>query len=288
MSNSNEKQATTEFPEASGIGSVKVDGETTEVFGGTFKEGAQQSADSGTASSSATDNKSPFQEAVDTATDTARAATDTAKATKDSFKGGYYPQVSPWSKVNKWGIWFGVVLVSLGTLIFLDMLSGVVPALENIFGGYSFWRFWPVLIIFGGLALAFSPASDSPNPKRNGSFSPSRFMEGLFTVTVGIVFLGNSLGYVAWSSWPAMLSYWPLLLVIAGLAILSHGLKTEWFSVLAYLISILTLLAVASSMWIGEAPLIEPFVTLAEIGSYRGMDLFNIGTEVGNSLGTPR
>jgi len=278
MSDSENKQKTTEFPEVSGLGSVKMDGETTEVFGNTFKEDPRRSTDT---TSSSTKSSNPFQEAVD-------AAVDAAKSTADAVKGDHYPKSSPWSHINKWGIWLGVILVTLGTLIFLDMLSGVVPALENVFGGYSFWRFWPLLIVFSGLALAFSPASDSPNPRRNGTFSPSRFMEGFFTSTIGIVLLGNSLGYVAWTSWPALLSYWPLLLVIAGLAILSHGLKTEWFSVVAYLVSVIILIAVASSMWIGQAPLVEPFITLAELGSYRGMDLFNIGTEVGNSLGTPR
>jgi len=71
-----------------------------------------------------------------------------------------------------------------------------------------------------------------------------------------------------------------LILVIIGLSVLSYALKTQWFSVAAYLLSILTLLAVASSMWTGQAPLAEPFATLAEFGSFRGMDLFNIGSMV--------
>jgi hypothetical protein len=102
------------------------------------------------------------------------------------------------------------------------------------------------------------------------------------------VLLGNSLGFVAWSSWFAMLSYWPLLLVIAGLAILSHGLKSEWFSVIAYVLSIIALIAVAASMWIGPLPLAEPFASLAELGSYRGIDLFGIGSRIGDGVGSPR
>ncbi|MCL2437737.1 MAG: DUF5668 domain-containing protein [Coriobacteriia bacterium] len=284
MSDSNNKQKTAEFPEVSGLGSVRVDGKEADVIGTTFKAdvdytGADRTHGSAQQKAKGTPDSihDAVQEVVDVAVGSTKAATE-----------AHFPKVSSWSHVNKWGIWVGVILVTLGTLIFLDMLSGVVPALSNVFGGYSFWSFWPLLIIFGGLAMAFSPASDSPNPRRNGNFSPARFTEGLFFMTVGIIFLGNSLGYVAWSFWLAMLSYWPLLLVIAGLAILSHGLKTEWFSVLASLISIVILLAVASSMWIGPAPLIEPFASLAEIGSYRGMDLFNIGTRIGDGFGAPR
>jgi len=160
------------------------------------------------------------------------------------------------------------------------MLSGTVPALENIFGGYSFWRFWPLLIVFSGLAIAFSPTKDSPDPRIKDNLSILRFSEGMFVSTIGLVLLGNSLALVSWFSWLAMLSFWPLILVIIGLSVLSYGMKTQWFSVAAYILAIITLVAVASSMWMGQAPLIEPFATLAEFGSFRGMDLFNIGSMV--------
>jgi hypothetical protein len=290
-------------PEVHGIGTVKVDGETVYDPATTFTKDASEGAGAfaSEASNFADEVVNGVREVAKEVEDTVRSSFEDTSQPKDgdSYKGSGYayhypdestgkPTDAPWAKTNKWAIWFGVVLVTLGTLIFLDMLSGVIPALENIFGGYSIWRFWPVLIIVGGLALAFSPATESPNPRRNGSLSLARFFEGLFTSTVGAVLLACSLGFVSWAMWPAMLSYWPLLLVMAGLAILSRGLKTEWFSVISYVISILILVAVASSMWIGCLPLSEPFASLAEIGSYRGMDLFNIGTRFEYGLHGPR
>ena len=276
MSDSTNKDKTTEIPEVSGLGSVKVDGKTVYesgepdvVFVSPFKNEAGA-------------------EAAAAAEKIADSVKQTVEEVAEAAKKAHYPKdgssSSPWAHLNKWGIWCGIILITLGTLIFLDMLSGVVPALENVFGGHSFWRFWPLLIVFGGIALAFSPAADSPDPKRNGKMSVNRFAEGMFTMSIGIVLLGCSLGYVTWRMWPALISYWPLLLVIAGLAMLSHGFKTEWFSVLAYVLAIVILLAVAASMWIGATPLAEPFASLAELGSYRGMDLFNVGTEFERGL----
>jgi len=207
MSNSTENQKPGTASEVGGIGTVKVDGETVYDTADTFASEVNAVVTNAT---------KPVEDSVN------QAAEEAAKASKGSHypressgngksqAGGYGTSYSnPWRHVNKWGIWIGVILVTLGSLIFLDMLSGTVPALENIFGGYSFWRFWPLLIIFGGLAIAFSPTKDSPDPRINDSFSLLRFSEGLFVATIGLVLLGNSLALVSWLSWPAMLSFWP-------------------------------------------------------------------------------
>ena len=291
---------TTEFPQIKGLGTAKVDGQTVYDGVSNFSDKAGSEANAAVeAATIAADN------AARIANDTARSAKDAAAKASAGFNnssssnsyGYHYPgyDATKDAKKNKpvkafasWGIWVGVILVSLGTLIFLDMLSHTVPALENIFGGYSFWSFWPILIIFAGLVIAFSPTMESPDPRRLGKISALRFFEGAFCSTVGIVFLGNSLGYVAWGTWIALLSFWPLLLVIGGLAILSHGLKTQWFSVLSYVLSIIVLISVAASMWTGPVPLAEPLASLAQFGSFRGMDIFSIGTTVGENIGTAR
>ena len=262
---------TSDSPKIKGVGTASVNGET--IYDGVSNFSDKVSAE------------------VDSAHASAKGATENSGGAKNY--GYHYPgqqkvQTAKDSRASKgfasWGIWVGVILVSLGSLIFLDMLSSTVPALENIFGGYSFWSFWPILIIFGGLAMAFSPTSESPDPKKLGKMSALRFLEGMFYSTIGIVLLGNSLGYVAWGSWLAMLSFWPILLVVGGLAILSYGLKTQWFSVLAFALSIFILLAVAASMWIGPHALAEPLSTLAQIGSFRGIDIFNIGSTIGSGF----
>ena len=271
----------------SGLGQVKVDGKTVYDTGESIERGLSEVFDGvGASAKQASDAANTTDIPTSHASGSYTQAGDTNQCAyhypdSNAAKSAATGNNESWmSSVNKWGVWVGVILVSLGTLIFLDLLSGFVPALENIFGGYSFWRFWPLFIIFGGIAMAFSPSSDSPDPRRRGSLSLLRFTEGMFTMTVGVVLLGNSLRYVSWLNWPAMLSFWPLLLVIIGLAILSHALKTEWFSILGNIISVVVLLSVAASMWIGVAPLSEPFATLAQFGAYRGMDIFNIGSMV--------
>ena len=245
------KNTAAEQPEISGLGTVSVDGKVvydpTTSFAGTDQT-----------------TKTASFDAAHVTAEAKGAVSESIPAHKNKLP------------INKWGMWLGVILIALGALIFLDVISATLPGLSHIFGGYSFWHFWPLLIIVGGVALAFSPATDSPNPRRNGQISPSQFASGMLTVVIGLVFLGNSLGFVAWGAWLALISYWPILLVVAGLAILSHALKTEWFSVLAYVISIIILLAVASSLWIGQDALIQPFAALAELGSYRGMNPFTV------------
>jgi len=305
-----------DFPEVKGVGSVKVDGNTVYDSADELSEAVKEvddflsetlnakinatvdgavSGGAATPSSDATWASTEVAADASVASNSAGAAhaAGTASATSNNTSASHYPNPSyspdkssakPLSYANKWGLWIGVILVALGTLIFLDMLSGVIPAMENIFGGHSVWRFWPLLIVLAGFLLAFSPAKSSPDPRRNDGFSLLRFSEGAFVATIGLVFLGNSLGSVSWFSWIALISFWPLLLVIAGLSMLSYALKTEWFSLIAYTVSILVLVSVASSMWTGDAALVEPFITLAEFGSFRGMDLFNIGSEVGSNF----
>jgi len=285
MTNSTDTSKTTEFPPVSGLGTVSVDGKRVYDAGDTFRDIGREidEAVSGAVDASTKAATAAYQAQYNTADSGAHANTQNAHYPDPNTK-----SASSWAPFNKAGIWIGVILVTFGTLIFLDMLSDSVPALANLFGGYSFWRFWPLLIVFGGLALAFSPAKDSPDPRHNGRLSFLRFWEGLFTSTIGLVLLGASLNLVSWLVWPALLSFWPLLLVMGGLALLSYGLKTDWFSILSYIMSIIVLLAVASSMWTGTAPLIEPFASLAQFGAFRGMDLFNIGNEVGINFGLYR
>jgi len=272
-------------PNVSGLGTVKVDGEKVYDTAGTFKESVDWE-----------DTKQAVNDATKAAEHAAQSANDAGRAANDAVSDGFSEaraavnealgnNQDAFTGISKWGLWVGVVLVTLGALIFIDMLSNQVPALANIFGGVSFWRWWPLLIVFGGIAMAFSPSKESPNPRRIGTFSALRFFEGLWVSVVGLVLLGNMLFVVSWLIWPALLSFWPLLLVVIGLSLLSRGLRTEWFSVLANLILILVIIAVASSMWIGSAPLIEPFATLAEFGAFRGMDIWNIGNTVGINFG---
>jgi len=277
-------------PTVSGLGTVKVDGQkvydTADVINDTLKDAFD--GDSASA-------RQAVHDAVNTAEQAAQSASNAGKVTGDSFgearsaiNDALEDSKDAFKSGGKWGMWVGVALVTLGVFIFIDMLSVQIPAINNIFGGVSFWRWWPLLIVYGGIAVAFSPAKESPNPSRIGTFSVLRLFEGLWTSVLGLILLGNMLFMVSWLVWPAMLSFWPLLLVIIGLTMLSRGLRTEWFSIIAYIISIVIMVAVASSLWIGAAPLTEPFSTLAQLGAFRGMDIWNIGNTVGINFGIGR
>jgi hypothetical protein len=56
-----------------------------------------------------------------------------------------------------------------------------------------------------------------PSPHRGGVVGP------LILIALGVVFLMNTLGYLTWDVWSAMVRLWPLLLVGAGLDLLFGG-----------------------------------------------------------------
>ncbi len=43
---------------------------------------------------------------------------------------------------------------------------------------------------------------------------------GLLFIFVGMTLFFNSIGIVSWNIWPVIISYWPLLLVLAGVQII--------------------------------------------------------------------
>jgi len=247
-------------PEVSGIGTVTVDGELVYEPGMSWKDEKGSASTPGAASTSAT---TPI---------TARPV--------DPQPGSPKPP-SGWSSSEyanypkRGAIWFGITLVVIGAFLLIDRSTAIFPELRMVFGNVSLWHYWPILVIIGGIAIAFSPDWSPSNPDRRGRLSPAHFFDGLSTAVIGLVLLGCSIGLVSWGVWLAALSYWPILLVVGGLSILSTALKTDWFRVLGSILFILTLVAVAASVWRGPLPLPAPFDALAEIGSYRGFFFWN-------------
>lgn len=67
----------------------------------------------------------------------------------------------------------------------------------------------------------------------------NRIIEGFTLVSLGLIFLGSTLGYLPWSvgaTFFALLSLWPVLLVSAGLDIIGRGLDTQWLRLLSSLV----------------------------------------------------
>jgi len=116
--------------------------------------------------------------------------------------------------VRRSGTAVGVVLIVLGGIM--------------LFGKYLPWfdllRLWPLIIIVGGVAEMF---------RGRGEPVVKRVAEGLGSIAVGLVLLGNTFGYLPWTVWITMLSLWPLLLVAVGIELLGKGLGLTWVRALS-------------------------------------------------------
>jgi hypothetical protein len=67
----------------------------------------------------------------------------------------------------------------------------------------------------------------------------NRIVEGLTLVAIGLIFLGSTLGYLPWSittTFLAMISLWPVLLVTFGLDIVGRAVGTPWLRLLSSVI----------------------------------------------------
>ncbi len=129
------------------------------------------------------------------------------------------PSAAP-STTRRSGVWWGVALVLIGLVL---LLSQFAP-------GIQLWRFWPLIVIAFGVRAMFGSGG--------GHWSIRHLFEGLTTVTVGLVFLGQMFGYLGWDVWLNILRLWPLLIVSLGLELVGKGLKSEWVRALGSIVVI--------------------------------------------------
>jgi hypothetical protein len=106
-----------------------------------------------------------------------------------------------------------------------------------LFGRYVPWldvlRLWPLIIVIGGVTEMVRPYREPP---------VKRVAEGLGTVAVGLVLLGNTFGFIPWTVWISLLSLWPLLLVALGIELLGRGLDLPWVRALSNVVLLAGLL----------------------------------------------
>ena len=124
--------------------------------------------------------------------------------------GGMYPS----GHGRRGAVLWGVTLIAVGGLL---LVSQFIP-------GIALWRYWPLIIIAVGVRQALGPAS--------GAWSIKHGVDGLVTVAIGLVFLGQMLGYLGWNVWLNILRLWPLLLVALGIEIAGKGMRSESFRAL--------------------------------------------------------
>lgn len=95
----------------------------------------------------------------------------------------------------------GLVVLTVGVLLTLDNLGFLRAG--------DFLRFWPVVLLVVG-AMHIRQAR-----------TPARVVSGLIWMLVGSILLGNRLNLWYWDIW----DFWPLLLVVFGVFILSQAFR---------------------------------------------------------------
>jgi hypothetical protein len=130
---------------------------------------------------------------------------------------------------------WGIVLILVGAAL---LVSQFVPGIQA-------WRFWPLIIIALGVRQLFGPS--------HGHWTVRNLGEGLSTIAIGLVFLGQMLGILQWDVWLNILRLWPLLLVSLGLEVIGKGLRNEWLRLLGSLVIVAGLaygsLVMTQSAW---------------------------------------
>lgn len=144
-------------------------------------------------------------------------------------------------RMRSGGAVIGVLLVLAGLFAFFGGFTSVLDLL----------RLWPLLVIFGGVMQMLNPRGDA---------AIKRVAEGLGSVAVGLVFLGNSFGLIPWTVWIAVFSLWPLLLVALGIELVGRGLHLTWLRALSNVVLILGLAYAVFVLQPGAGRVVFPFV----------------------------
>ena len=147
------------------------------------------------------------------------------------------------------GVFLGVMLVVLGAAI---LVSQFVPGIAA-----PWWALWPLIIIVAGVVQVFTPGSSG--------WGVDRVFEGLGTVIFGLILLGNTIGYIAWSVWWVVITLWPALVIALGLTILAKGLGLGWLRIIATLVVWITLAYAVALSWTGSGAVVlgRPWISSA-------------------------
>ncbi|HEY5540895.1 MAG TPA: DUF5668 domain-containing protein [Coriobacteriia bacterium] len=160
------------------------------------------------------------------------------------------------------GVGVGIILIALG-IVFL--FGQFVP-------GLAWWQMWPLFIILlGGIQMVTPDARDG--------WGVSRVMDGVGTVLIGLVLLGNTTGFISWGVWWTLLTLWPVFLIAFGIAIVGRALNQSWIRMIAPVVIWAALAyAVATALTgVGGVQPIAPFVF-----QQPAADTFNLSEPVGS------
>lgn len=136
---------------------------------------------------------------------------------------------------RNFGSLIGVALILIGLAL---LGARFVP-------GLRLWELWPLFVIIPGLFQCFTPGEDG--------WSVYRFFDGLVTVAIGAILLGNTTGFLAWGVWWEVLQLWPVLLISAGLGILGKAMHQGWLRALSTIVILLAFAYAAAVSFTGGA-----------------------------------
>lgn len=149
------------------------------------------------------------------------------------------------SRPRTGAISWGIALVLIGTAL---LVSQFVP-------GVQVWRYWPLVIVAIGVRQTIGPV--------RARWSVRYLGEGLSTIAIGLVLLGQMIGYLQWNVWLNVLRLWPLLLVSLGLEMIGKAVRNEFVRMLGNLV-IIAGLAYGALVMTQTAGAAFPFVAAAE------------------------
>ena len=147
------------------------------------------------------------------------------------------------------GIGLGLFLIALGVVF---LATQFVP-------GLAWWSLWPLLIIAGGFIQMVTP-------DHHEAWGVHRIFDGVGTVLIGLVFLGNTTGFISWNVWWILLTLWPVLIIAVGISVLGRGLDQSWLRSLSPLVIWLALAYAVAASFTGAGGLTPMVIPIQNSG----------------------
>ena len=123
------------------------------------------------------------------------------------------------NKLCRVGVWIGVLLVVVG-------LAGAFAAVVR---GISWWQFWPIVLVLGGIAQMLLPARKV--------LRAGRIASGIAITALGLLLLACSLHIIDWISISLTFGrFWSLLVVTFGLLLIGGALRNGVYTIAGALV----------------------------------------------------
>lgn len=119
---------------------------------------------------------------------------------------------------------FGLLIIFLGVYFLLENLGYDIGLKEKIVD------FWPVLIVIFGLKMLFNGLVNFSAGYRRQQWITGALLRGVMITGLGIILLGNNLGWFSFDLGDVWGLFWPVLFIYIGLKIIfdTSRFKYKW------------------------------------------------------------